>query len=187
MLGFDERLAHPPRRVLVAGVSGCGKSTLARRISAAIDRPYVELDALFHGPRWTPRAQFLDDVRALAATDSWVTEWLYPAARPLLAARADLLVWLDPPFLPVTLPRLVRRTLRRRLRRETLWNGNVEPPLRTVVTDPEHILRWSIATRNAYRGWVPALASTRPELTVVRLRSTRQVEHWLDTALPRLP
>ncbi|WP_346276153.1 hypothetical protein [Pseudonocardia sp.] len=36
---------------------------------------------------------------------------------------------------------LVRRTVRRRLHRVELWNGNIEPPLWTVFTDREHILR----------------------------------------------
>lgn len=76
------------RRVLVAGTSGAGKSTLARRIGAALDVPYTEIDALHHGPRWTPRPEFLDDVTELAASDAWVTEWLYPPARPVLLARA---------------------------------------------------------------------------------------------------
>ena len=185
MLRFDEPLPQRPRRVLVAGVSGSGKSTLAQRISALTELPYVELDALFHGPGWTPRAEFLDDVRGLIARDTWVTEWQYSTARPLLASRADLLVWVDPPFLTVTLPRVVRRTLRRRLRREVLWNGNVEPPLRTFFSDPEHIVRWSISTRNTYRVRVLAVERAYPHLTVVRLRSPREAGLWLAGALRR--
>ena len=45
-----------------------------------------------------PRPQFLDDVHAFIAADSWTTEWQYSTARPVLASRADLLVWLDLPF-----------------------------------------------------------------------------------------
>ena len=33
---------------------------------------------------------------------------------------------------PMVLRQVTTRTLRRRLRREVLWNGNVEPPLRTI-------------------------------------------------------
>lgn len=186
MLGFDDPLPRQPQRVLVAGVSGSGKSTLAGRISALTGLPYVELDALYHGPGWTPRGAFLDDVRSLAAEDVWVTEWLYTSARPLLAARADLLVWLDPPFLTVTFPRVVRRTVRRRLRREVLWNGNTEPPLHTVFTDPDHIVRWSVSTRHHYRDQVPSAESAHPGLTVVRLRSRQQAEQWPSAVLRRV-
>ncbi|WP_299040308.1 hypothetical protein [uncultured Pseudokineococcus sp.] len=67
-----------------------------------------------------------------------MTEWGYGPTRNVLAARADLLVWLDLPR-AVVMRHVVRRTLRRRLRREVLWNGDVELPLRTSFTDEEHI------------------------------------------------
>lgn len=185
VLSARDPLPCRPRRVAVAGVSGVGKTTLARRVAATFGTPHVEIDALHHGPNWTPRSAFLDDVRALVARDRWITEWQYQVARPLIAERADLLVWLDLPFWTVTFPRVVRRTLRRRLTREVLWNGNVEPPVRTVFTDREHIVRWAIGTRRRYRTAVPALAAAHPHLTVVQLRSRRQVRRWLAGPLVR--
>ena len=71
--------------------------------------------------------------------------------RPLLVARADLLVWLDlsrPVVLRRVVARTLRRRLRRRLRRQVLWNGNMEPPLRTIFTDREHIIRWAWSTHH---------------------------------------
>jgi len=179
MLSHDQTLPQQPRRVLVAGVSGAGKTTLAARIAGLTGGTHTEIDALFHGPDWVPRPEFLDDVRAFTAAEAWTTEWLYGPARPLLAERADLLVWLDLPFLRVTLPRVIRRTIRRRVRREELWNGNVEPPFRTLLTDREHIVRWAIATRHTYDERVPALELQHPHLVVVRVRSQREVEQWL--------
>ena len=52
--------------------------------------------------------------------------------------------------------RVVKRTLGRRLRREVLWAGNVEPPLRTFFTDREHIVRWAWSTRHRVRNDVRA-------------------------------
>ncbi|PJJ72042.1 adenylate kinase family enzyme [Diaminobutyricimonas aerilata] len=179
MLLAGDPLPHRPRRILVAGVSGSGKTTLARRLSAVTGIPHTELDALHHGPQWTPRPEFLDDVRHLAARDEWITEWQYTSARPLLAARADTLVWLDLPF-PLTLARVVRRTLRRARTREVLWNGNVEPPLHTIFTDRENVVRWAISTRNKYKEQVPEAAAAHPSLTVVRLSSRADVERWMD-------
>ncbi len=180
MLEAGDTLTFRPRRILVAGVSGAGKSTLCRRIANALDVPYTETDGLFHGPGWTPRPEFLDDVDAFTAAEAWICEWQYPVARPRLADRADLLVWLDPPF-RLVLSRVVRRTYRRRRHREVLWNGNVEPPLRTFFTDPEHIVRWAINTRRMYHRLVPDLARTHPGLTVVRLRSVRDIDHWMES------
>ena len=42
-------------------------STLARQVAARFALPYVELDALHHGPQWQPRPSFRDDIVALAA------------------------------------------------------------------------------------------------------------------------
>ena len=166
------------RRILVAGVSGSGKTTLSGRISERLGVPCVEMDDLHWGPGWTPRETFLDDVAALAAEDEWVTEWQYRAARPVMLARAEVVVWLDLPT-RVTMARVVRRTLRRRLRRETLWSaGNVEPPLRSILTERDHIVRWAWRTRHTYRAGALSLWE-QPDVEVIRLRSTREVERWL--------
>ena len=119
-------------------------------------------------------------MRALVDGEAWVTEWQYSLARPLLAERADLLIWLDLPFLRVALPRVIRRTVRRRRRRQELWNGNVEPPLVTFFTDPEHIVRWAWSTRHTYRERVPRADAEHENLVVVRLRSQREVDAWLS-------
>lgn len=185
MLSYNVALPCRPRRVAVAGVAGTGKTTLAGRIAEVIGAPHIEIDALYHGQDWVPRESFLDDVRSLVAQERWTTEWQYSAARPLLAERADIVVWLDLPFWTTTLPRVVGRTLRRRLRREVLWNGNMEPPLHTFFTDPEHIVRWAISTRFTYRTQVPALEAASPPVTVVRLRSKKEVERWLEGPLLR--
>ena len=182
LLGAADPLPRRPDRVLVAGTSGAGKTTLARAVAALLDSPCVELDALHHGPGWTERPEFEDDVRRMVAGDRWVTEWQYSAMRDALLARADLLVWLDLPR-RVVMARVVRRTLRRRIRREVLWNGNVEPPLRTFLTDRDHIVRWAWRTHARTRDRVTAAAANRPDLVVVRLTSRAQVSAWGDGPL----
>ncbi len=171
----------PPRRVVVAGRSGSGKTTLARALGTRLDLPHTDLDGLFHGPGWTERPEFLDDVRRLVAGQRWVTEWQYGLARPLLLERADLLVWLDLPDSVVTW-RVVRRTIGRGLRREVLWNGNREAPLRTFLTDRDHVVRWSWRTRHRVREAMPGIRATHPDLRVVRLRSSREVRGWLASS-----
>ncbi|MCZ2836746.1 hypothetical protein [Modestobacter sp. VKM Ac-2985] len=101
LLGPDDPLPRRPSRVLVVGTSGAGRTTLAARIGALLDLPHVEIDALFHGPGWEARPSFEDDARRFAAEPTWVTEWQYEPVRPLLTERADLLVWLDLPGVPV--------------------------------------------------------------------------------------
>ena len=179
ILKWSDPLPGRPKRVLVAGAVGAGKTTLVRQVAAGWGLPYVELDALYHGPQWQPRPTFRDDVVALAAEDEWVTEWQYTIARPLLAERADALVFLDLPIWVVT-PRVVRRTLRRVLRRTELWNGLREPPLRTILNDPDHIIRWAIRTHREHAPRVRTLAEQRPELPIVWLSTRREIKAWTD-------
>jgi hypothetical protein len=178
MLTCSDRLPAIPARVAIAGASGVGKTTLARRIGETLGLQYTEIDALYHGPNWVPRQGFLADVDVFTREPNWVTEWQYNLARPIIAERADLLVWLDLPA-PVAVTRVVLRTVRRSRSREELWNGNVEPGIWHALTAREGIIRWALSTRRRYTRSVPATELEHPALTVVRLRSQAEVESWL--------
>ncbi|MEU4237075.1 AAA family ATPase [Actinoplanes sp. NPDC026619] len=182
VLDAAEPLPRRPRRVLVAGASGSGKTTLAARVGVLLGAPHVEIDGLYHGPSWTRRAEFEDDVHRFSAGPSWVTEWQYDSVRAHLADRADLLIWLDLPRTTV-MRQVVRRTLLRRLRRQQLWNGNVEPPLRTILTDPDHIVRWAWNTHGRTAGRVEELSARRGDLPIVRLRRRAEIDQWLQGPL----
>ncbi len=165
--------------MLVAGTSGAGKTTLAVELGRALDLRHTEIDALYHGPNWTPRASFLADVDAFSGQDRWVTEWQYEAVRELLAERTDLLVWLDLPRARV-MSQVIGRTLRRRLRRQVLWNGNLEPALWTLLGDRDHIVRWAWRTHPRSAARIGALQGRRPDLPIVRLSSHDEARHWID-------
>ena len=170
--------------MLVIGTSGSGKTTLASRIGDALAIAHFEIDGLFHGPNWVPRPSFESDVHRFSDEVAWVTEWQYSSVRAHLANRADLFVWLDLPS-AVVMRQVVRRTLRRRLHRQRLWNGNVEPPLWTIVKDPEHIVRWAWTTRHNAASRVSGLLEERPDRLVVRLRSHEEAQLWLRGPLAR--
>jgi adenylate kinase family enzyme len=178
ILDVDDPLPARPERIILAGTAGAGKTTMAGRLSARLGVPHTEIDSLHHGPQWVPRPDFEADVRAFTAGPAWVIEWQYPSVRDLLADRADLVVWLDLPR-RVVMRQVVRRTLRRQLLRQRLWNGNVEPPLWTILTDREHIIRWAWNTHDLNSERVTALARRRPELPIVRLRSRAEATRWL--------
>ena len=179
LLGPTDPLPFTPRRVAVSGTTGSGKSTLARRIGTKLTLPYTELDSLFHGPDWTPRESFVEDVDRFTAEPAWVTEFQYDQARPMLVERAHLMVWLDISR-RLVMWRVARRTVSRRWRRTELWNGNKEAPLRTFFRDPEHIIRWAWNTHPTTAERAGEALRRRPELVVVRLTSTTEVESWLD-------
>ncbi|WP_144881211.1 AAA family ATPase [Microbacterium paraoxydans] len=182
MLSADDPLPFRPARVLVAGVTGSGKTTLSRRLAALWDLRHVEIDGLFHGPDWTPRAEFLDDVRAFAAEERWVTEWQYTSkgTDEILTPRAQLALWLDYPY-RVVRSRLLRRTLGRSILRTRMWNGNVEKPIWRMLgaTPEESILAWQTATLHKWSERFPAVQERFPHLTIVRLTHPRETERWL--------
>ncbi|WP_225753311.1 AAA family ATPase [Actinotalea sp. Marseille-Q4924] len=168
--------------MLVTGTSGSGKTQLAARIATVLEVPHVEIDALFHGPAWSPRPSFEQDVHRFSNEPAWVTEWQYSSVRAHLAERADLMIWLDLPR-HLVMRQVANRTLTRRLRREPLWNGNIEPPLRTFFTDSEHIVRWAWRTHRKTAERVAHLLDQNPSFIVVRLRSHDEADAWLSGPL----
>ncbi|WP_298210058.1 hypothetical protein [Ferrimicrobium sp.] len=166
-------------RVLVAGVSGSGKTTMCSKLGARLGLVHIELDSLFHGPNWSVRTTFEAEVDEFISQDRWVLEWQYDQVRQRLAARADLLVWLDYPLV-VVMKRVIWRTVRRGVTHEPLWNGNVEPPLWTIMTNREHIIRWAWQTRASYPGRIRQLLTDHPDLSVLRITDPRDTERVLE-------
>jgi adenylate kinase family enzyme len=120
---------------------------LATLVAQSWQLPRAELDALHHGPNWQPRPTFVAEVEAFVQQPRWVTEWQYTARLgDILHSRADCVLWLDHPR-SLVMRQVIGRTLARRLQRRQLGNGNVEPPLWTVFTDPEHVVRWAWRTQ----------------------------------------
>jgi adenylate kinase family enzyme len=167
-----------PRRVVVLGISGVGKSTLARELVPLVGGTYVELDAIQHGPDWTPPPVEEFRARLAAATDgpAWVVDGNYISrAADVLWHRADLVVWLDLP-LRVVMPRLLRRSASRIVRRTELWNGNRER-LGSLV-GPESLVTWAVQAHRRHRAEYPDRLA-RTGVPWVRLRSAAEVRRWL--------
>ena len=145
----------------------------------------MELDSIHHLANWQPIEpdQFLAEVEAIAATESWVIDGNYRAVvcdGPVWQ-RADTVVWLDLPR-HVVIRQVSLRTIRRVFTREKLWNGNREPIRNVLSWAPERsIIRWSWTQHDKYRDRY-ASAMTTPEMAhaqFVRLRSHDESVVWL--------
>ena len=166
------------RRIAIVGTASCsGKTTLGRELARRIDVPFVELDALHHGPNWTEATaeELRAKVEPLVAGDGWVIDGGYwGKLGDLVLRNADVVVWLDLPV-RVWLPRLLRRTGGRVLRREELWNGNRET-VRNVLLSRDSLLWYALRNHPRHRRVYPERLAP---YEVVRLRSPKEVAQWL--------
>ena len=162
-----------------ATASSCGKTTLGRELARRLHVPFVELDALHHGPNWTELSaeDFRAKVEPIVAGEAWVIDGGYWGKLDDLVLRnADVVVWLDLPI-SIWLPRLFRRTVGRVVRREELWNGNRET-LRNVFFSRDSLLWYML--RN-YPRHLREYPDRLARYNVVRLRTPKEVTQWLAT------
>ena len=169
------------RRVAVtASASGNGKTTVGRALAERLGVPFVELDALVHGPGW---AEIADEelrhlLEPIVAGDRWVIDGGYRnKIGDLVLARADTVVWLDLPV-HVWLPRLVRRTVGRIRRDEPLWNDNRES-WRSGFWGRDSLLGYALRMHFDRRRRYPRELAGYP---VIRLRTQAEVDRFVRGA-----
>ncbi len=172
-------LAEQPR-ITVIGTSASGKTTFARELAAILGRRHVELDELYWGPDWTPRADFRQRTESALAAETWICDGNYSKVRDVVWRRATAVVWLRYPF-HLVFRRAMSRTLRRILTREPVCAGNRES-FRGAFLDPEGIPFWVIRThRKRTREYPRMFREPRYQhLKVVELRSSAATAELLD-------
>ena len=177
--------SHPSKdahRMVILGTTGSGKTTLAQQLSQRLGIPFVELDAIRHGPNWaeTPDDIFRRRVADSLRGDGWIVDGNYSVARDLIWPRATTLIWLDYSF-PLVFWRLFRRTLTRGIMRTRLWNDNREDLWRHFLTR-DSLFIWALKTHWSRRESIAADVSS-PEyshMNVLRFRSARETRQWLE-------
>ncbi len=89
------------RRLIVTGPNGAGKSHFAARLGAiSPDVPVISFDAMKITRNWKlrPRPEIDAELQRVIATDRWILEG-GPSLLTVALARADSVMWLDPPLL----------------------------------------------------------------------------------------
>jgi adenylate kinase family enzyme len=169
------------KKVAVIGTaSGCGKTTVGRALAERLDVPFVELDALHHGPGWTEATaeELHAKVEPILGGDAWVIDGGYQGKLgDVVLGAADTVVWLDLPM-RTWLPRLLRRTGRRIVRREELWSGNRET-LRGAFLGRQALVPFALRHYRRRRREYPERLG---RFNLVRLRSQQEVDRWLETS-----
>jgi adenylate kinase family enzyme len=165
------------RIAVIASASGNGKTTVGRALAERMGVPFVELDALVHGPNWAelPDEDLRRIVEPVVAQEGWVIDGGYRRKiGDLVLSRADAVVWLDLPI-HVWLPRLVRRTVRRIRDDEALWNGNRES-WRTGFWGRESLIGYALRMHFDRRRRYPEELAEYP---LVRLRTQAEVDRFV--------
>jgi adenylate kinase family enzyme len=91
------------KRIAIIGPSNSGKSTLASTLGERLHTPVLHLDLIAHqhGSNWVRVSdeELIHRQKEFIAQDSWVVEGNYSVCMPERFARADTIIWLDPPLL----------------------------------------------------------------------------------------
>ena len=173
------------RRVNIKGTSGSGKTTFAQELARRLGVPYVELDALHHGPNWSEPTDEEFGTRVREAMDAaprgWVIDGNYESKLgDTVIGEAETIVWLDLP-LRLKLGRLWRRTSDRIRDDVELWNGNKEN-WRNAFWGRESLFAWMLRTHVSQRREWPRRYGADPRF--VRLRSDAEARVWLELQKP---
>lgn len=161
-------------RISVIGLPASGKSTLARRLSAKLGVPHIQLDEFWfragghklrgndNVDREPIRKYVRDNALKQITQEAWVSDGFYSRLQPEIADRADFVIFLDIPLWQRLFNHL-KRTFHQRDRRLeiSLWDDiTFFPELirRNFVTKPK-LLKFLDYYRNK----------------IVRLRSQKEI------------
>lgn len=180
---LDDLLRY--QRINVIGTSGSGKSTFAKSLAEALQLPYFEMDQLFWKPNWVESTdeEFLPKVEQVAARPQWVLDGNYSRSFPIKLKRAQLLVWIDLPFLTTTYS-VTRRAIKRSLSQTELWpdTGNRES-LKKSFFSKDSVIWWSITHYQSTGVKYEQLmrSGAYGDIAFLRLTSRKQIKRLLNS------
>jgi len=167
------------RQINVKGTSGSGKTTFSKELARRLELPYVELDALHHGPNWSEPTdeEFRARVRETMTPAGWVIDGNYETKLgDTVLSQAETIVWLDLP-LWLKLRRMWMRTSRRIRDDVELWSGNRES-WRNALWGWNSLFWWSVRGHFRHKWQWPRRYGDDPRF--VRLRSVEEAKRWLE-------
>lgn len=111
-------------RVNVIGTSGSGKTTFGRQLAQNLDLPFIEMDALFWGPKWRPAGdeEFFSSLNEALQGEHWVLDGNYSRTTAIKWERVEAVIWLDFNF-SRTFWQAISRAVGRLFSQQELWSG----------------------------------------------------------------
>jgi hypothetical protein len=135
------------------------------------------MDALYWGCNWTeiPKKEFIELVENAVMQKSWVMDGNYRIVRDIVWGRANILIWLNYPFLTILYQALMR-TITRAITKEELFSGNRESFIMSFFSK-ESMLLWVLKSYPRRNREYPKLFKTGKysHLRIIELFNQRQV------------
>ena len=171
---------NPFKKVILIGTSGCGKTTLGNRLAMLSGLKMIDLDNLYWEPLWVKQSEevFFKLIQKEVANNSWIICGNYSRIQKIIWPKADMIIWLDLPFL-CCLYRVLKRSILQLITKKEFCNGNYETFSR--LFGKHSILLWvwkTYARRKAVYSEYFTKHSDKPNL--VRLRIGREVKAFLE-------
>ena len=164
------------KRIAIIGSGGAGKSTLARALHQKLGLPLVHLDAVFWKPGWveTEQTVWLEWQQNAVKAESWIMDGNYGGSMDVRLTTADTIIFLDlPPLLCVF----------RALKRFVEFQGRNRPDRAADCPETMELefLKWILEFRRKKRPGILEKISKLEGKTVIRLRSSSEVQQFLKT------
>jgi adenylate kinase family enzyme len=146
-------------RINIIGTSGSGKTSFGKELAEILDIPFIEMDAIFWGPNWTPMAKekFRSQLDQALQGDNWVLDGNYTqASMPIKWARVEIVIWLDFSF-PRTLHQALSRAIQRVFSQQEIWPGTGNRESLRMLFSRDSIVLWTITSYHPKRKKIEAL------------------------------
>lgn len=133
------------KKINVIGTSGSGKSTFSKKLSAALDIPYIEMDSIFWGKDWYwPKDDaFFSDLQQALSQETWVLDGNYSRTAAIKWKDVDTIIWIDFGFIR-TLYQACSRALKRLITQEELWSGTGNRESLKKLLSKDSIVLWML-------------------------------------------
>ena len=134
-------------RINIIGTSGSGKTTFGRQLAETLKIPFIEMDALFWGPNWSPSQdeELFPRLTEALGEEHWVLDGNYSRTTAIKWERAEVVIWLDFSF-PRTLWQAISRAMTRLISQEELWPGTGNRESLRMLFSKESIVLWTITS-----------------------------------------
>ena len=161
-------------RINIIGTSGSGKTSFGKELAGILQIPFIEMDAIFWGPNWTPMAKekFRSQLDQALQIDNWVLDGNYTgASMPTKWERVEIVIWLDFSF-SRTLLQAMSRAIQRVFSRQEIWPGTGNRESLRMLFSKDSIVLWTITSYHPKRKKIKTLMND-PAYQHIRFHQVR--------------